>query len=144
MPFRPVLRAALLTGSTPRYLRTEIGARDDASAGSAAPLWWPPAKVAGRLLAPYLRGMGDADQARPLEDLEPLEGEDRAESEADHRDVVELALTMAEADAGGQDLRGALRWLDIAEGLDLALPREWAERRERWEGQLRGGGDLAA
>ena len=66
-PFRPVLRGLLLTGTEPIYLRAEPGAADrtqsvaargrlpsTAEAASDRPLWWPPAKVAGRYLAPYL------------------------------------------------------------------------------------------
>ncbi len=49
--YRPVLRAMLLTGGSPRYLRRGPGAR--ASVGDEAP-WWPPHKIAGRELAPYL------------------------------------------------------------------------------------------
>jgi sulfide:quinone oxidoreductase len=54
-PFRPVLRGLLLTGEAPEYLRAELaGGKGDAFAASAQPLWWPPGKVAGRYLAPYL------------------------------------------------------------------------------------------
>jgi sulfide:quinone oxidoreductase len=49
--YRPVLRAMLLTGGRPRYLRhvpTDRGqVTDDAP-------WWPPHKISGRELAPYL------------------------------------------------------------------------------------------
>jgi sulfide:quinone oxidoreductase len=48
--FRPVLRGLLLTGMVPRYLRTELGT----SIADTEPLWWPPAKVVGRYLAPFL------------------------------------------------------------------------------------------
>jgi sulfide:quinone oxidoreductase len=54
-PFRPVLRGLLLTGRQPRYLRHELtGGAGDASAASPEPLWWPPAKIVGRYLAPFL------------------------------------------------------------------------------------------
>jgi sulfide:quinone oxidoreductase len=54
-PFRPVLRGLLLTGEQPRYLRHEItGGAGDVSAVSPEPLWWPPAKIVGRYLAPFL------------------------------------------------------------------------------------------
>jgi sulfide:quinone oxidoreductase len=54
-PFRPVLRGMLLTGAAPRYLRADVsGAAGDSSSASDQPLWWPPTKVAGRWLAPYL------------------------------------------------------------------------------------------
>jgi sulfide:quinone oxidoreductase len=54
-PFRPVLRGLLLTGRQPRYLRHELtGGAGDASEASPEPPWWPPAKVVGRYLAPFL------------------------------------------------------------------------------------------
>ena len=54
-PFRPVLRGMLLTGSTPRYMRAEVsGGRGDDWQVSDSALWWPPSKIAGRWLAPYL------------------------------------------------------------------------------------------
>ena len=54
-PFHPVLRGVLLTGGPPRYLRADISGRvGDDSAVSRDALWWPPDKVAGRFLAPYI------------------------------------------------------------------------------------------
>jgi sulfide:quinone oxidoreductase len=54
-PFRPVLRGLLLTGARPRYLRHEVtGGVGDNSVVSPEPLWWPPAKIVGRHLAPFL------------------------------------------------------------------------------------------
>jgi sulfide:quinone oxidoreductase len=54
-PFRPVLRGLLLTGGVPRYLRSDAaGGRGDTSEVATEPLWWPPTKVAGRYLAPFL------------------------------------------------------------------------------------------
>jgi sulfide:quinone oxidoreductase len=54
-PFRPVLRGLLLTGGVPRYLRAEVtGGRGDDRQVSESALWWPPSKVAGHYLAPYL------------------------------------------------------------------------------------------
>jgi sulfide:quinone oxidoreductase len=45
-PFRPVLRGLLFAGGPERYMRE--------AAAAAQPLWWPPTKIAGRYLAPYL------------------------------------------------------------------------------------------
>lgn len=54
-PFRPVLRGMLLTGSVPRYLRAEVaGGRGEGGEVSEHALWWPPSKIAGRYLSPYL------------------------------------------------------------------------------------------
>ena len=54
-PFRPVLRGLLLTGSTPRYMRAEVsGGRGEDWRVSDHALWWPPSKIAGKRLAPYL------------------------------------------------------------------------------------------
>jgi sulfide:quinone oxidoreductase len=52
MPFRPVLRGLLLTGFVPRYLRSDTSAAT--SVIDTEPLWWPPAKIVGRYLAPFL------------------------------------------------------------------------------------------
>jgi sulfide:quinone oxidoreductase len=50
--FEPVLRGLLLTGMSPRYLRTARGAHP--SLVDTQPLWWPPAKIVGRYLTPFL------------------------------------------------------------------------------------------
>jgi sulfide:quinone oxidoreductase len=51
-PFRPVLRGLLMTGMVPRYLRSEPGTA--ASVADTEPLWWPPTKIVGHYLAPFL------------------------------------------------------------------------------------------
>jgi sulfide:quinone oxidoreductase len=51
-PFKPVLRGLLLTGLTPRYLRAEPAAEEFAF--DTEPLWWPPAKIVGRYIGPFL------------------------------------------------------------------------------------------
>src|SRR5919108_633858 len=54
-PFRPILRGMLLTGAAPRYLRADVsGTAGDSSTASDQALWWPPSKIAGHWLAPYL------------------------------------------------------------------------------------------
>jgi sulfide:quinone oxidoreductase len=55
--FQPVLRGQLMTGSRPLFMRSDIsGTVGDQSISSGHTLWWPPSKVAGEYLAPYLDG----------------------------------------------------------------------------------------
>ncbi|MGI8557896.1 MAG: FAD-dependent oxidoreductase [Solirubrobacteraceae bacterium] len=66
-PFHPVLRGVLLTGGPARYMRADIsgGAGDDSTISRQA-LWWPPDKIAGRYLAPYLSSqVGEALDVTP-------------------------------------------------------------------------------
>lgn len=144
--FRPVLRAALLTGNAPWYLRAAIGDRPRTSAAGAAPLWWPPTKVAGLHLGPYLArtagAAGPHDRLPELADIDALEGEALAETESDHLEALGLALTAADADARWRDYHGALRWLAVAEQINLTLPPEYERKRQAWE--ARGGAAAAA
>jgi sulfide:quinone oxidoreductase len=58
--FRPVLRAKLLTGGKEHFLRSEVtGGRGATSEAGEQALWWPPSKIAGAYLAPYLAGAGE-------------------------------------------------------------------------------------
>jgi sulfide:quinone oxidoreductase len=62
--FTPVLRGLLLTGLTPRYLKavpSSMQAEVDTD-----PLWWPPAKIVGRHLAPFLAAHLDISAAPPV------------------------------------------------------------------------------
>ena len=54
VPFRPVLRGMLLTGGPPRYLRVVAAGGGGEGRVSSDILWWPPAKVVGHYLAPWL------------------------------------------------------------------------------------------
>jgi sulfide:quinone oxidoreductase len=139
-PFRPVLRGALLTGGGPRYLRANTtGGRS--STAARALLWWPPSKIAGRLLAPYLAakaGYG-TDAKRPLADLDPPYGDDASQVASGHADAVELAYASADASARWHDYRGAMRWLEVAEDLELYLPPAYERKRISWQELARNG-----
>jgi len=152
-PFHPVLRGLLLTGGAPLYLRAEPQrlARDatvaveapvdrrtlrDASAAAAQALWWPPAKIAGRYLAPYLA------TARPsllgsavLSDRVAAPGPPVSDEE--HEDAVALALLLADCDARWGDYASALNALDAAEALQGALPPEYEAKRREWHAEDR-------
>jgi sulfide:quinone oxidoreductase len=71
-PFKPVLRGQLLTGSKPRFMSHSLeGGHGDDSEVSPETLWWPPSKVAGRYLAPYL---GELPEVAPEREPEvPLD-----------------------------------------------------------------------
>lgn len=64
-PFRPVLRGLLATGEESLSMRHAPGGGSGEGLISADRLWWPPHKVAGRYLAPFLEG------SLPHGDLEP-------------------------------------------------------------------------
>ena len=146
IPFVPVLRGVLLTGGAPLYLRAELdpegsrltGARHRRLTGevSSRALWWPPGKVAGRYLAPYLstaRPVALADET--LTDRTP--GAFRAADSAEHEAALDLALLMADEDAAAGDFAHALHSLDAAAALSGGvLPAAYADRRERWRSQL--------
>jgi sulfide:quinone oxidoreductase len=53
-PFRPVLRGVLLTGRGRRWIRRALETAGDHGEAQRRALWWPPTKVAGEYLAPYL------------------------------------------------------------------------------------------
>jgi sulfide:quinone oxidoreductase len=64
-PFRPVLRGMLFTGGEPRFMRTDMQGAAVGVSDAWYPLWWPPTKVAGRYLGPYLFARGDVEGFGP-------------------------------------------------------------------------------
>lgn len=71
--FRPILRGLLLTGMASRYLRAEAGTRPSLD---VEPLWWPPAKIVGRYLTPFLAaaaGLGESPAGPVREGAIPVE-----------------------------------------------------------------------
>lgn len=128
-PFHPVLRGILLGGGKPVHMRADPG---QASAHQGVePLWWPPGKVAGRYLAPYLATRaGDVPQPT-LTDIEPA-----AVPGSGVDDALDMTLVAADASARAEDFEGALRWLKAAEQLNVALPLEYARRRREWRQAL--------
>ena len=145
-PFVPVLRGLLLTGGAPVYLRAELdaegrprsaGARSRRLAGevSSRALWWPPGKVAGRYLAPYLSTARPVTiGAEPMIDRVALPATTDA---AEHDAACDLALLLADEDAAAGDFAQALHALDAAAALSGGvLPPPYAERRDSWAARL--------
>ncbi len=135
-PFTPVLRGMLLTGAEPRYLRASSNG-EHASEVSFAPLWWPPGKIAGRYLAPYLAHPADLPVARSL--LVDRPAPDEAEKSDDARDeeceAVELLLEMADANARRGSFDFAVVCLDAAEDVGGPLPAARQADRHSWSTQ---------
>ncbi len=129
---QPMLRGMLLTGIAPAYLRAQLtGAGERSSEVAVNPLWWPPAKIAGRHLAPYLAGHDPLTRDETLADLEPSD-RDPARSERLHDEARELALTFAERDGADRHFDSALEWLEVIERLDGVLPPGYVEKRRLW------------
>jgi sulfide:quinone oxidoreductase len=61
----PVLRARMLTGEGDLWLRRDLDDVADQGTVAAHALWWPPDKVAGRWLAPYLAALDDTEAGVP-------------------------------------------------------------------------------
>ena len=133
IPFHPELRGLLLTGLSPSYLRASPERSDESGSIVALnPLWWPPSKIAGRHLAPYLANLPHVPTA-------PQVLEDRSMSAADleeHEAMRELALIFAERDARGGDHRSALAWLDTIEQIEGVLAPELEARRTAWRAAI--------
>jgi len=151
-PFRPVLRGLLLTGGVPVYLRSEPGRmapeptvatkaatrpriRPASSVKSTQALWWPPGKIAGRYLAPYLATarpprLGSA----PMIDRAAIAGS--SASDAGRQDALELAAILADEDARWGDYASALRALEAVEALEGTLPPEYEHKRRLWAAEL--------
>jgi sulfide:quinone oxidoreductase len=146
-PFHPVLRGLLMTGGAPIYMRAEPGVGGESNVaiqgeGESGPqwaagteadtraLWWPPSKIAGRYLGPYLA------TARPVPlGSAPLRDRGRAagaREPAREDGGVALALVLADADARAGDYTYALRTLEAAEALAGALPPAYEAKRREW------------
>ncbi len=78
-PFHPVLRGMLLTGRGRHWMRADVAGGAGEGVTDRRALWWPPTKVAGRYLAPYLAdtveqpiaGEGEGPSGLPVDlDLE--------------------------------------------------------------------------
>lgn len=134
--FEPTLRGMLLTGVAPLYLRASTGS-DAGGRGEVVgkALWWPPTKVAGRHLGPYLTFAGSLERHISLKDrtasshLEEL-------GKTSHDETRDLALSLAGADASSGDFASALQWLALIERLDGMLTPSCIRLREEWQARL--------
>jgi sulfide:quinone oxidoreductase len=130
--FQPVLRGMLITGEEPDFFRASLADRDAGVATAGRALWWPPAKVAGRYLGPYLAHAQNT--SKELVDRDP--SAEPAGDEADPEQAAALLLAAADADARIGDFEGAIKWLSLVEQLNLVIPSEYVARRHEWRRQL--------
>jgi sulfide:quinone oxidoreductase len=94
--FRPVLRGLLLTGGEPRYLRREVtGHPEREPVAGPEPLWWPPVKIVGRYLAPFLASIAGIEA--PPETLASSRGTLPVEIELDPQGE-QIGLRLAHED----------------------------------------------
>lgn len=146
--FNPILRGLLLTGAAPLYLRyapldkrhglTATVNGEGLSSAAGSPLWWPPAKVAARHLAPYLASApAEPVAVEVLRDRTPIPGPPVSQQEDD--DAFELALLLADCDARWGDYRSALDALAAAEAAHGTLPSEYEAKRHAWTAARRVG-----
>jgi sulfide:quinone oxidoreductase len=70
-PFHPVLRGQLIVGAESLNLRHDVTGGHGEGAVSSDYLWWPPHKVSGRFLSPFLALSGPhAEPAPPRESMD--------------------------------------------------------------------------
>ena len=133
-PFQPVLRGMMITGEAPVFLRSSLPTRGVGVAAGGRALWWPPAKVAGRYLGPYIASALGEQPSPELVDLQAPTSQVIDDGENAH--AVELLLVAADADARAGDFAGAIHWLWVVERLNLVIPAEYVTRRDEWRRRL--------
>jgi sulfide:quinone oxidoreductase len=72
-PFHPVLRGQLIGSEEPLNMRQDIGGGAGDGVASLDYLWWPPQKISGRYLAPWLAGDDQSDAPVPPKNLIDIE-----------------------------------------------------------------------
>jgi sulfide:quinone oxidoreductase len=73
-PFRPLLRGVLLTGRGSAWMRHDLAGGGGEAEAERHALWWPPTKIAGRYLSPYLAARDGAEPGdTPATAGEPVE-----------------------------------------------------------------------
>ena len=107
------------------------GTTGDSFEVAASPLWWPPTKIAGRYLGPYLAARSPLTRGEVLEDRPPS-SEDAARLQASHDEARRLALAFADRDAAEGHYHSAVQWLEVIERLDGVLPPGYASKRADW------------
>lgn len=139
--FEPMLRAQLLTGLVPLYMTAELSGsgavsdRDRETTVTVDPLWWPPSKIAGRYLTPYLGHVAPGASAQPQQRAATAEGSTTQQA-ASHDYRIDIAVTFAERDATEGDYASALEWLHTIQQVTGGLTPELQDKRADWQQRL--------
>jgi len=102
-PFHPVLRGMMLTGRGKAWMRHTPAGEGEGSAERRAS-WWPPTKIAGRYLSPYLAARQESDAVGDTRqpDGQPVDLDLELE-------VPSVADALRQARLRGEDERARLR-----------------------------------
>lgn len=133
-PFQPLLRAALITGEAPEFLRARMDDAGDLLTSHGSALWSPTTKLAASYLSPYLaRALGAEPAVERLIDLDRPESDDADE---ERERAIGLLLATADADASQGDFETALKWISLVEQMNLVVPTDYVARRDEWRRRL--------
>lgn len=102
-PYRPVLRGMMLTGRGQEWMRHDVAGGGGEGTTVRRALWWPPTKIAGRYLSPYLAELDGVD---PVEETGRPDGQP---VELDlERDLPSTADALRHASLRGEEERARL------------------------------------
>ena len=130
--FSPIIRAALLTGDEPRFLRADLAA-DGTGAISTSPLWWPAGRGGGPSPCALRAREAVGDHADLLGQVADIPRTDRT-SQAEHSASLHLSsISRTAGDARGISSKpcAGSRW-PSAVTMTAAPLLAYVGRRERW------------
>jgi sulfide:quinone oxidoreductase len=133
--YRPVLRAALITGDTPEFMEAPVGDPDAGLASVGSVAWAARTKLSASHLGPYLTGALGGIEATHETELRRQAIDLQGGGDA-HDRAVKTLLIAADADAATGDFETALAWLAVVEQLNFVIPAAYVARRADWRREL--------
>jgi sulfide:quinone oxidoreductase len=141
-PFHPVLRGVVLTDRGRAWIRRDLETEDDGGSAERHALWWPPTKIAGRYLAPYLaeRDEGAHEGDAPVAPAgQPVDLDLERELPA-AADALRISALRDAANTAGFSLRRAEQAGDRSVGeLQREMDRFTSDERDTEDGLRRQG-----
>jgi sulfide:quinone oxidoreductase len=123
-PFRPILRGMMLTGRGKEWMRHEPGGGAGEGSAVRRALWWPPTKIAGRYLSPYLAALQGTDTV----DESPRPDGHAVELDLE-RELPAAADALRQASLRGEAERALFAQRRAEARRETRHPRQDAERR---------------